>query len=156
MSINRGKNVCIIIHFSDFFFLFLFLLSHLPFIAFLLCLCVSLTREYSSHKNSLSSPSCPAGRIARREICMCHSFVSVCMAGNLVLCGMNSNKKGKKRRWERERTFQNQSTGDVRMPQDFFISSITHTGRSVKNFPLSLFFERRIATSLSSLFDRRE
>lgn len=46
-----------------------------PFIA----PCVSPKREgYSSHKNSLSSSSCPTGLIARREICMCRSPLFRC------------------------------------------------------------------------------
>lgn len=119
---------------------------------------VSLTREYSSHKNSLSSSSCPAGPIARREICMCHSFVSV-WQGTWSYVGWIRTRKARR---VGGRTFRNQSIGDV--PQDFLFRRL-HTRRSVKNFSLSLFlsirsrkFSRRVYSSrifiIFSPFDR--
>lgn len=103
----------------------------LPFIAATASCRVSLTREYSSHKNSLSSSSCPAGPIARREICMCHSFVSV-WQGTWSYVGWIRTRKARRV----GRTFRNQSIGDV--PQDFLFRRL-HTRRSVKNFSLSFF-----------------
>lgn len=91
--------------------------------------------------NSLLSPSHPAGPIARREICIWHmSLLCFGEAGNLVLCGINLNKKSKKRRrknFPKSKKYAYFVYGDV--PQDFYFVDYTHGALSKISLLLSLF-----------------